>query len=72
MHSYSNTFGQYDRYKNALTFKNMDVRIFLAVPEMVYKERFNDSFIQFDIIQNRMSIITYDVESERIIHYLPR
>ena len=72
-HSESNeihkTRGQFANYRDALRTTDADRKLYLAIPEDVYRSLFADSFIQGVIRSERMSIIVFNPSSQTIVQW---
>lgn len=64
--------GQYDIYQKVLSKVKEDYKLYLAVPDKVYKDHFTDPFITDICLTNKMSIITFDPTINRIIQWIKR
>ena len=63
--------GQFITYRLALTKMEPDRILYLAVPESLYDKFFAISLVQDILKQNIIYLITYDIEQETIIKWIP-
>ena len=59
--------GQFLNYRRALRVLESDRRLYLAVPDRVYKEFFRLRFIQERIEEYKLKLIVYSVEKEGVL-----
>lgn len=63
--------GQFITYRLALQKIEAERILYLAVPEDLYDKFFNTPLIQELVEQNTIYLITYDIEQETIIKWIP-
>jgi hypothetical protein len=72
-HSESNeihkTRGQFANYRDVLRTTDADRKLYLAIPEDIYRSLFADPFIQGVIRSERMSIIVFNPSSQTIVEW---
>jgi hypothetical protein len=65
--------GQYRIYTHVLSAaKADDYKLYLAVPDKVYKDHFTDTFITSVCAADKISIITFDPTINRIMQWIKR
>ena len=62
--------GQFINYRTALRSEDPERILYLAVPLAVYNDFFNLPFTQIVISENKLKIITYNVDTEEIVKWL--
>jgi hypothetical protein len=63
--------GQFITYRLALQKLEGDRILYLAVPENLYDKFFATSLVQELLQQNTIYLITYDIEQENIVKWIP-
>jgi hypothetical protein len=63
--------GQFITYRLALQQLEPDRILYLAVPESLYDKFFATSLVQEILQQNTIYLITYDIEQEEVIKWIP-
>jgi hypothetical protein len=63
--------GQFITYRLALQKLEPERILYLAVPESLYDKFFATSLVQELLQQNTIYLITYDIEQEEIIKWIP-
>jgi len=63
--------GQFIAYRTALQSQDPERRLYLAVPENLYKKFFATPFVQELIHQNTIYLITYDTDQEKLAQWIP-
>lgn len=63
--------GQFITYRLALQKIEPDRILYLAVPESLYDKFFATSLVQELLQQNTIYLITYDVEQEKLVKWMP-
>jgi hypothetical protein len=72
INEFHRSIGQHRNYGLMLKTNNIARKLYLAIPEDIYKNKFAEPFIMEATIANNMSIVTYDPTINRIIQWLPR
>lgn len=62
--------GQYILYQNVLTVKEPDRKLFLAIPDRVFIDIFEEDLGQLVITQNQLKILVFNLETEEIIQWI--
>lgn len=62
--------GQYILYQNVLTVKEPDRTLFLAIPDRVFIDIFEEDLGQLVITQNQLKILVFNLETEEIIQWI--
>ncbi len=62
--------GQFINYRTALRSEDPKRILYLAVPLAVYNDFFNLPFTQIVVSENKLKIITYNVDTEEIVKWL--
>jgi XisH protein len=62
--------GQFINYRTALRAEEPNRTLYLAVPLATYNDFFNLSFIQTVVNENKLKLIIYNVETERIEQWI--
>jgi XisH protein len=63
--------GQFIAYRTALNQQDPDRVLYLAAPDNLYDRFFATPFVQNLIKQNFIHLITYDIEQEKLIQWIP-
>jgi hypothetical protein len=63
--------GQFIAYRTALRKQDPQRILYLAAPENLYKKFFAASFIQQLIQENVIYLVTYDIDQEKLIQWIP-
>jgi hypothetical protein len=63
--------GQFITYRLALQKLEFDRTLYLAVPENLYDKFFATLLVQEILQQNDIYLITYDIEQENIVKWIP-
>ena len=59
--------GQFNDYFVALEASEPDRKLFLAIPEMIYKSFFQEDFIKRAVERNEAKLVIFDPHKEIII-----
>jgi hypothetical protein len=59
--------GQYSSYQEAIEHEELDYKLYLAVPENVYKEKFDNPFIQGIVTKNSINLFIFDSNSDTVV-----
>jgi hypothetical protein len=72
MNKFHPAVGQYKNYSIVLSKVEKDRKLWLAVPDRIYKANFMNPLITEMVLINGMSIVTFDENINRIIQWIPR
>ena len=64
------TLGQYANYRAALELRDPNRKLYLAIPNEVYKTFFQDELVQYSLQRNQVALIVYDAETEVILQWI--
>jgi hypothetical protein len=70
MEDFENAIGQYRIYRHVLEEKEPDRMLYLAVPAYLYDDFLAERFGQFILKRERLPLIIFDEEQERIITWI--
>jgi len=59
--------GQYISYQEAIAVEELDYKLYLAVPEDVYVEKFGNQFMQDLITKNSINLLIFDRNSNTVV-----
>jgi Holliday junction resolvase-like predicted endonuclease len=62
--------GQYITYRAFLRANQMAIPLYLAVPQIVYRQFFQEPTIQEIVAESHIHIVTYDVVQEEITQWI--
>ena len=62
--------GQYILYQNVLTVKEPDRTLFLAIPDRVFIDIFEEDLGQLVLTQNQLKILVFNLETQEIIQWI--
>jgi hypothetical protein len=71
MNEFHDALGQFIVYKIALAEKESERKLFLAIPQDVYEDFFDDPFIKKVISMNEVKLIIFDHQKEEINAWIP-
>ncbi len=63
--------GQFIAYRTALNQQDPERILYLAAPDNLYDRFFITPFLQDLIKQNSIYLITYDIDQERLVQWIP-
>lgn len=72
MNNFHNAIGQYRNYSTVLSNVEKDRKLWLAIPDKIYKANFMNPLITEMVLVNGMSIVTFDENINRIVKWIPR
>lgn len=71
MNDLEKALGQYNLYRDILEELEPERHLYLAVPERAYDEVFADRLGQLVVRKQRLSLLIFDEEQERIVQWIP-
>jgi hypothetical protein len=71
MNKFHPAIGQYRNYSIVLSKVEKDRKLWLAIPDRIYKANFMNPLITEMVLINGMSIVTFDENINRIIQWIP-
>ena len=70
MRDFENALGQYILYRNLLSVTELEYQLDLAVKESTYKNFFNRASIRLVVEQNKVSIVTVDMNKKEVLTWI--
>jgi hypothetical protein len=67
---FHSALGQFLNYRLALTLKQPDRELFLAVPQDIYQTFFVEEFTQLSISEYSLKIITFSLDGKEILQWI--
>lgn len=64
--------GQFMNYRDALSDREPDRKLYLAVPLNVYNTFFQSQFMQQSVSRHGIALLVYNPVSEELVQWLPR
>ncbi len=68
INGFHGVIGQYIHYRLALRNSYPEYRLYLAIPESVFKSFFRREFAQLSVKENQVALLVYNPEKEVITH----
>ncbi|TAE69477.1 MAG: fatty-acid oxidation protein subunit alpha [Bacteroidetes bacterium] len=68
---FHSALGQFNIYKLALTEQEPNRTLYLAIPDWVYEELFEDKFMQRVLINYSVLLILFNNENKKITKWIP-
>ncbi len=70
IYEFHTALGQFINYRTALRLEDPQRILYLAVPSAIYNDFFNLPFTQIIISENKLKIIIYDIDKEKIVKWI--
>jgi hypothetical protein len=64
------TLGQFVLYQSAITRKQLDIDLYIAVPSSIYRTHFQLPLVQFALGQIAANLVLVDLELEEIVEWI--